>query len=204
MQSRTVCTALCGLILTLTLRLPTSRAQDIGDLEYSPKERVEQLWAMAVRGELLTLEGRARTSGFFPEPNLDPSSKNILVRSNYYAVAQNSDEGDRATIDMGFTDVGQIDPHLRYFPPKPTTAYQTAIRYKLVTVPRRIVFCGPDGKTKVGDRVIPGTHVWMIDGSLDQPWTTVNTAIRYLLEKTKDSELINNANRTLDILKTLH
>jgi hypothetical protein len=44
----------------------------------------------------------------------------------------------------------------------------------------------------------------MIDGSLDQPWTTVNTAIRYLLEKTKDSELINNANRTLDILKTLH
>jgi hypothetical protein len=68
-------------------------------------------------------------------------------------------------------------------------------------------YYGPDGKTKVGDRVIPGTHVWMIYGSLDQPWTTVNTAIRYVLEKrdkTKDSELINNANRTLDILKTLH
>jgi hypothetical protein len=189
----------------------TLRAQEakpnINDFERSPKEIVEQLWTMATRGDLLTSEGWNRACQLFTKPVLSPENKSILIMSNDYAVARASIEGNTAKVWMQFTKLGQIDSQLRFIPAPPTNAYATAVQYDLVASHRHMVMYGLDGKTKLQDKEIPESVIWQIDGSQGQPWTTVNTAIRYVLEqkaKTTSALVKKNADLTLKELLTLH
>jgi hypothetical protein len=180
----------------------------INDLELTPKEVVEQLWSMATRGDLLTKAGWIHASQFFTTPAAPPGNGAVLVVSNMYGVVGVSIEGNSAKVQMAYDRVGQVDSQLRFTPAAPTKAYQTAEEYQLITTHRHIVFYAADGKTKVEDREIPESIIWQIEGATSwPPWTTVNTAIRYVLEqraKTTDPLVRKNADETIQKLLAFH
>lgn len=177
----------------------------INDLELTPKEVVEQLWSMATRGDLLSKAGWIRASQFFTTPVAPPGNGVVLVTSNMYGVVSVSIEGNSAKVQMVYDKVGQLDSQLRFTPAAPT---ETAEEYHLITTHRHIVFYASDGKTKIEDREIPESVIWQIEGATSwPPWTTVNTAIRYVLEqraKTTDPLIRKNADETIQKLLTFH
>jgi len=191
-------------VYLLTISLAASVcAQSISDLEATPKEVVEELWAAAMRGQLLTPQGWKRASGCCTKLVPYPKDRAVVVVSNIYGVVESSVKTDAAEISMECTYLGSIDSTLRFTPAPESKYYKSAKSYQLVPRPRHIVTYGPDGKTKIQDREIPGTRVWQIDegpGLLGLRWTTVNTAIRYILEernKTADPVIKTNADRTI-------
>jgi hypothetical protein len=109
-------------------------------------------------------------------------------------------------VDLGYFDMGKIDSELRYTPSQKTEFMKMAFRYHMVAVPAYLGIYGPDGKTLVEKRPV-GYRVWKIEGSPGTPWTTVNTAIRYVLEvreKTTDPAVKKNGDQTLATLMLLH
>jgi hypothetical protein len=105
-------------------------------------------------------------------------------------------------VETGYIDMGKIDSSLRYTPPK-TEFVETGFLYHLVAVPA--YSNGSDGK--LVDKKPIGSRLWQIQGSPRPPWTTVNTAIRYVLEmrnKTTDPAIKKNADQTLAELMKLH
>ncbi len=170
--------------------------------ERSNTEVVDEVGRLATQGELLTPEGWDRACRFFTKPTPFPGNKVILVVSNELApVFLLSSKNDEANVGLEYRPMGQIDPELRYTSPPRTDAIKTGFLYHLVGV-----LYGPDGKTLV-DKEPAAYRVWQIQGSPGPPWTTVNTAIRYVLEmrdKTTDPTIKKNADRTLAKLKQLH
>jgi len=161
----------------------------------SRTEVVDELWRMATRGELLTPEGWHQACGFFtnPTPFSGPS----------YGDRSKSDSTD---VELGYFDMGKIDAELRYTPPPKTEFVKTGFLYHLAAVPAYSMMYGPDGKTLVEKKPV-GYRFWQIQGSPGLPWTTVNTAIRYVLEmrgKTTDPTIKKNADETLAKLLRLH
>ncbi|HTZ48758.1 MAG TPA: hypothetical protein VMH20_14275 [Verrucomicrobiae bacterium] len=186
-----------------------SNKPSINDIELTPKEVVEQLWSMATRGDLLTQAGWIHASQFFTTPAASPGNGTVLVVSNEYGIVAVSIEGNSAKVQMAYDKVGQLDSQLRFTrATTPANIYQTAEEYHLITTHRHIAFYASDGKTKVEDRVIPESIIWQIKGATSwPPWTTVNTAIRYVLEqkaKTKDPLVRKNADETIQKLLALH
>lgn len=166
----------------------------------SPKEVVEQLWNMAVRGELLTADGWGRTARLFAHPTPDPGNKAVAVVSNYWSVMDWSLKDTVAQVTVDFQDAGKIDLTLRYSPPPQVSGtVGTGKLYRLVLVPTRRVTFGPNGKTVVNETSGPDAE-WKIETPQEPPWTTVNGAIRYVLEqrdRTKDPVTKRNAEATI-------
>jgi hypothetical protein len=179
----------------------------------SPKTIVEQLWMTATQGELLTPGGWDKAAkSFFTDPKPAPgNNKMILIISNEWGLPGEEINGDKATVYMGYEDVGQIDSALRYTPPKSANWIKTGISYRLVLVPTFAIFYAPDGRTVV-EKKPTGCHAWQIQnpsgpGVQGAPWTTVNTAIRYVLEmraKTNDQVIRRNADATIARLLKVH
>src|SRR2546427_12980457 len=72
-------------------------------------------------------------------------------------------------------------------------------------VPKYTMMYGPDGRTLISKRPT-GTRIWEIKGSQGRPFTTVNTAIRYVLEqrdKAQQPVIRKNADEALHILMRL-
>lgn len=178
----------------------TQTAERVGSGR-SPRDAVTLLWMMGTRGELLTAEGWEEASrSLFTKPVPQPGNKVILIRSNNWSLPSEKITGDTAEVRIGFGDAGQIDSALHYTPPRKSDMPKTVMFYRLIYVrtyrTRRTLY--KDGK--VEEKKLPGSMEWKIDGSPDQPWTTVNTAIRYVLEvreKTKDPVIKKNADQTL-------
>jgi hypothetical protein len=166
----------------------------------APNEVVDEIWRMATQGQLLTPEGWRIAGGFFTEPRPFPANEKILVVCNEWGPAyEMRPVGDGKEIAVGYWDAGTIDAKLRYTPPPKTEFVKTAFAYTLVTTPSYMMMYGPGGKTLVEERP-SGSRVWLIKGAQSQPITTVNTAIRYVLErreKATDSETKENASQTL-------
>jgi hypothetical protein len=173
----------------------------------APNEVVDEIWRMATEGQLLIPEGWRIAGGFFTEPTPFPASEKILVVSNEWGPAYEvRSDGNSKEIVVGYWDAGSVDNKLRYTPPAKTDAVKTAFAYTLITAPSYLMMYGPDGKTLVEKRPT-GSRVWLIKGSQGPPVTTVNTAIRYVLEmreKTTDRAIKENANQTLAHLLKLH
>ena len=168
----------------------------------SPKEVVEQLWKTATEGELLIPDGWKKASRVFVQPSSNLEAKVINVISNYYTVDRPRIDGTTAKLIVWYEDVGQIDSALRFIPARPSSD-RTAYPYNLVLAPSRLTMIGPelgpDGQKVVKEMKGPSLE-WQINGSLGTPWTTVNTAIRYVLErqtKTTDPATRKNADKTL-------
>jgi hypothetical protein len=166
---------------------------------------------MATRGELLTSEGWNRASALFTVPQPRPTNKPLFVVSNYYGINYYNVKENRAEIQMEYADCGQIDSALHYSPPQKTQAFKTSFQYRLVSVPTYLMMYGSDGKTLV-EKKPTGASAWQIEGPQTEgppplPWTTVNTAIRYVLEmrdKATDPAIKKNADETLAKLKKLN
>jgi hypothetical protein len=170
----------------------------------TPKEVVEQLWGMATQGLLLTDEGWSRSSGSFTKPDSAPRNREFRVVSNYYGVISASTSGNSAEVDMDYQAVGKIDSALRFTPAPKSQFVKTAIVYRLVLGPTPLRMFGPDGKM---EEKMTGHVEWRIESPQDSPWTTVNTAIRYVLEmrdKTTDPDIKKNATQTLAALLHYH
>jgi len=188
---------LVGLVLSGLLVCPVKGQRP----ESTPKETVEQLWSAAVRGDLLTTSGWTRASSVFTKPTASPGNDVILVVSNIYGVTWVSVEGESAKVQVECGNLGRIDSRLRFTREPPTKAYATAWEYHLISSPKYSVTL-PDGRPNPSNIV-----VWRIDGSPPRPpWTTVNTAIRYVLEqkaKTTDAAVKVNADETIKALLAL-
>jgi hypothetical protein len=172
----------------------------------SPREVVEHLWSMGVTGELLTTQGWNTASGFYTKPNLEPQDKSFNVYSNYYGLYSVTINGDKAEVIMDYSNGGRIDSNLRYSPPPKTNAFKTGLAFQLILTPSYMRMFGPDGKTEI-EKKATGYSAWKIEGPAFPPWTTVNTAIRYVLEmrnKSSDPVIKKNADETISKLLTLH
>jgi hypothetical protein len=171
-----------------------------------PERVVEHLWEMGVRGELLTTNGWDTASGFYTKPNPEPTDRSFDVYSNFYGLGEVSKTADKADVTMEYSNGGRVDSNLRYTPPPKVNAFKTGLIFHLVLTPTYIRMFGPDGKTEV-ERKPTGDSAWEIEGPSFPPWTTVNTAIRYVLEmrnKTNDPVIKENADETITKLLTLH
>jgi len=166
----------------------------------TPNEVVDEIWRMATQGQLLKPEGWRLAGGFFTEPRPFPANEKILVVGNEWGPAyEMRTDGNSKEIVVGYWDAGSVDTNLRYTPPARTGFVKTAFAYMLVTAPSYLMMYGPDGKTLVEKRP-SGSRVWLIKGAQGQRLTTVNTAIRYVLQmrqETSDQAIKGNANQTL-------
>jgi hypothetical protein len=176
----------------------------------SPTEVVEQLWKLATQGDLLTPEGWDEASQkYFTEAARSHNRKTILVMSNDWGVSTLSSGNHRAEVDVGYLYEGSIDSSLRYTaPPKQSSSIEIkyALTYHLVTDPTFSLAYGRDGKTLVNGKPT-GYFVWRVTDPEGPSWTTVNTAIRYVLEmrnKTTNPVIKKNADRTLKELLRWH
>jgi len=172
---------------------PESQAQPQNH-EPSPREVVEQLWSMATQGYLLNRDDARRAFHFFTQPPALSKTRKFKVISNDYWVDRPRFEGATARVDVGYDEIGSIDSALR-FTRAPSSGdpcmIKMAIEYELVFAPARW----------------SAYPEWQIKGSPQPPWTTVNTAIRYVLErrrKATDPEIQRNADRTIAVLLRYH
>jgi len=175
----------------------------------TPPEVVNELWRLATQGQLLTPQGWTRSGQLFTSPTTFLKPKVIFIVSNEWGPAfEYSANPDRAGVSVGFNPLGSIGNGLHYTPPTSDTLkqfvkYDTV--YDLATVPTDTMMYGADGKTLISNQP-SGSRVWKIKGSQGRPFTTVNTAIRYVLaerEKTQDAVIRKNADETLRILMRL-
>jgi hypothetical protein len=172
-----------------------------------PRDVIENYWDMGVRGELLTRDGWEMASGDFVTPGSAPEDLSFDVFSNRYGVDSAHITANTATVEVGFKNVGHIDSRLRYSPPRklPSRVLQTAFLFRLAVTPLYVLMYGPDGKSLV-EKKPTGNSAWKIVEPAPMPWTTVNTAIRYVLEmrnKTIDPIIKKNADETLTQLLAL-
>jgi len=155
---------------------------------------------------LLTPEGWQGAAGFFTQP-LPPPKPGIQVVSNLWGPAGPPRKfADYDTVVLvGCWHWGSIDAALRFAPAPKTDDIKEWEGYSLAFAPRHF------WRFVNGKLVEDGTNVldkrWQFTKPLDMPFTTVNTAIRYVLEKrekTTDPVIRQNADKTLAALLRLH
>jgi hypothetical protein len=174
----------------------------------SPREIVEQLWMAATRGDLLNQNGIANADQRLLGKT-SPSHKNrvVFVVSNNWGIDSEKIDGLKAEVVMGFIDEGEIDDTLRYKPPVPTNAVKTGILHRLNCAPTHYSQFRTEGGKLVVDKILTGAAAWQLVDPPNQPFATVNAAIRYVLEqrnKTHNLQIRKNANQTLSQLLRLH
>jgi hypothetical protein len=174
--------------------------------QQTPKEVIEELWGMAVRGGLLTPKGWNRAGDYFTDPTPWTTNMTVVVMSNDYGFDESSISGGTAKAAMMCTELGQIDANLRYTPLPPRQSFKSGIGYDLVAVPAHTLISVP-GTKKPEEKVSANVTYWKVKGSPGNPWTTVNTAIRYVLqmrEKAADPAIKKNADQTIAKLLRLN
>jgi hypothetical protein len=173
----------------------------------SPKDVVERLWKDATEGKLLTPEGWNEASPLFLKHEAFPANASVRIVSNNWGVDHSSVRGDTAEVDMGYADAGIVDATLKYSPPSRARSQKTAMVFHLVFAPTHWTMFRSDGKEITGKEERTGATEWQIQEPVGLPWTTVNTAIRYVLEmreKATDPTIRKNADATLARLLKLH
>jgi hypothetical protein len=164
----------------------------------SPREVVDLLWKRATEGDLLRADGWQRSSGFYLHPTPFPGNDKIRVVSNHWGVEYSSIEADKAVVTVAFTEEGQIDSKMRYSPASQSGTAGTGLIFHLVLAPTYSIMYAPDGKTV--EKKTPSTKEWQISEPPGQPWATVNTALRYVLQvrhSTSNPEIKRNADETI-------
>lgn len=188
------------------LQLPSRKASVEPMQGSTPAEVVDELWRLATQGQLLTPQGWKRAGQLCTDPTSFTQAKVIFIVSNEWGPAfQHSATPESAGVTVGFNPLGSIDTNLHYTPEAKSEYIKFGVAYNVVPVPTYTMMYGADGKTLIEKRP-NGTRVWRIKGSQGRAFTTVNTAIRYLLEqreKTRDAVVRKNADETLRILMRL-
>ena len=195
------------LIALIVSSVIAASAQSPTGSALSPKDVVDRLWKKATAGELLRPDGWNGASGFFLHPVDFPGDSAIRIVSNYWGVEPSFVKNDTAEVDVDYAEAGSVDSSLRYSAPPKTGAYKTALVFHLVLAPTKWMMFKGDGRTVTGQEERKGPTEWQIKEPAGIPWTTVNTAIRYVLEKREeatDPAIKKNADETLAKLLRLH
>lgn len=183
-----------------------SLAQNLRVAGRPPQEIIQQLWMDATSGALFTDYGVNQASGFFLHPEDAARNKPLYVISNYWAVSPPRLKGDTAEVEVGYEPLGDIDAKLRFKPTPDDGPCVTKyiMMYHLALTPTYSTMYPFDGKKLTAAQKKPtGEVAWQITDARNFRWTTVNTAIRYVLEKrgkTTDPAIRNNADRTIKAL----
>jgi hypothetical protein len=196
--------SLLGIVISMIVWVNVSVTQALP--QQAPKDVIEELWGMAVRGELLTPKGWKRAGDYFTDPTPWTTNMTVVVMSNDYGFDESSISGGTAKAVMTCSELGKIDANLRYTPLPPKQSFKSGRGYDLVAVPAHTLVLVP-GTKKPEERVNPNVTYWKVKGSPGDPWTTVNTAIRYVLEmreKATDPAIKKNADQTIAKLLRLH
>jgi hypothetical protein len=193
-------------IAVVTLSVIGLSAQSPVGSGLSPRDVVDRLWKEATEGELLAPEGWNRTSRFFAQHDAFPENSAVRIVSNSWGLEQSSVSNDTAQVVMEYGEAGTVDVSLRYTPPPKTAFYKNANVFHLVLAPTHWTMFKSDGKTLTPAEERTGPTEWQIQERIGLPWTTVNTAIRYVLEKREkatDPAIKKNANETIGKLLKL-
>jgi hypothetical protein len=194
------------LILVVAVMLTTSAfGQNKAVSGLPPRQVVERLWVDATAGNLLNKAGLKRTSARY-QLSAEYFQKPITVISNDWAVDDAKIEGDKASVLVGYFDLGKLDSKLRFkdVPDDPCASKNFFLAELEVRQTYTHIY-GSDGKTLLEER--PAYPVWQLKQPLGWRWTTVNTAIRYVMEmraKTSDPEIKKNADKTIGTLLRYH
>jgi hypothetical protein len=210
---------LIGLSISAAARCISDTGKPVDDSIKSPQQVVEELWKTATQGTLLTPEGWDKTTrGFADHPVPSPGStvvpnplsspRPVLVTSNDWGVLDCTISGNSAKVTVEYYDAGRIDPLLRYSPGKDSGPMgKTAMLFTLVFAPVRYPSYTSGGNVLRVDKIMTGPAAWQIEKTPAFRWTTVNTAIRYVLEmraKTNNPAIKKNADETLEKLLKRH
>jgi hypothetical protein len=183
---------------------PSESGSSCGEIDYRAVEVVENLWNFASTGRLLNSESWTQaSSGYFTKPSNAAGASSVRVVSNRYGISSVSREGDKVEITVQSEELGRIDSELRFIPTPSSNGNPDFYVYRLLFGPTPLRWYGPDGKTLVKE-TMTGPNRWRIEGSLGYRWTTLNTAIRYVLDerdKSKDPVITKNAEETLVMLR---
>lgn len=195
---------ICIILLTFVKAMNGQESAKICSNPNLARNTVEQLWVAATRGQLLNSEGWETISrSVFVKPLEAQTGNEIFVVSNYWSVTREDMKDSAAEVTVDFHDAGRIDSELRYTHPRQTTAVKSGMLYRLVCGPSHYPrFKAENGKLIV-DKVLTGPPAWQINSEPTKPFATVNTAIRYVLEKRNDTnnpKLRDNADHTLSQL----
>lgn len=208
-----------GLSISAAARCFSDTGKPIEDSVKSPQRVVEELWKAATQGVLLTPDGWDKTArGFADYPVPSPGStvvrdahsspRPILVTSNDWGVLSCTITGNSAEVVVEYYDVGRIDPLLRYSPGQDFGPMgKTAMQFTLVFAPAHYPSYTSEGNVLKVDKIMTGPAAWQIEKTPAFRWTTVNSAIRYVLEmraKTNDPLIKKNADETLKELLKRH
>jgi len=150
---------------------------------------------------------RLESSRLFVQHDPFPTNGAVRIVSNGWGVDHSAVSNDTAEVDMEYADAGTIDASLSYSPPPRSEAYKTALVFHLVLAPTHWTMFRTDGKAITSKEERTGPTEWQIEEPAGLPWTTVNTAIRYVLEmrdKSTDPVIERNADDTLAKLLKLH
>lgn len=186
--------------------------------EWGPGKVVEHVWKLATQGDLLTPEGWDKAArGFFVTPSpipgnkvslISPKDNDILITSNGWGIVNCRIDGEKAKVIVEYYDDGKINPSLRYSAGKePPPMGKSSMVFTLVLAPtHKVTMYKPMGNVFEYGNVITGPPAWQIESPQGPRWATVNTVIRYVLEKrnnTKDPAIKKNADSTLSQLLRL-
>lgn len=195
------------LILLIALSAMSAHAQSPKGSGLSASEIVERLWKQATEGELLTSDGRSQASRLFVQPLTFPNDSTFRVISNDWGIGRTSMSSNNAEVVVEYWNAGTVDASLHYAPPEKTEFYKNAEVFHLVFAPTHWTMFKSDGKSIIGKEERLGPSEWQIKDKPEMPWTTVNTAIRWVVErreKTTDPTIRKNADETLTQLLKLH
>jgi hypothetical protein len=197
-----------ALFLLLLLGCGALHARQVNYQKSPPQEVIENLWRRGQRGELLTQKGRKDALSLFVKAPDQGATQEVRVFSDFYGVNMASIDGNHATVQVEYADLGSISSNLTFRPATQSPAYKTSFEFRLVSTPAQMRIYSQDGKTVAGEKEIPDTTVWQIEQSpIIFGWTTVNAAIRYTLEKRSEArnpKIKKNADETISRLLELH
>jgi len=170
----------------------------------SPRDVVERLWVDATAGNLLNTSGLKRTSAHY-QLSPDFFRKPITVISNDWAIDEPQVEGDAASVIVGYFELGKLDSKLRFKDAPDDPCGTKAFAMHKLTFAPTFTLMYADGKTLIEKK--PSYRAWQFKDPVGWRWTTVNTAIRYVMDmraKTSDPEIKKNADKTLATLMRYH
>jgi len=151
-----------------------------------------------------------RESQYYEHPEDAARNKPLRVYSNDWAVWPQRIKDHEAEVEVGYWPVGEIDAKLRFktAPDDGPCMMKYGMLYHLSLAPSYSTMYMSDGKEITGVQKKPtGQLAWKITDPRDFRWTTVNTAIRYVLEKrnkSKDPVIRRNADHTIELLLHYH
>ena len=161
----------------------------------SPREIVERLWISAAAGDLLTPAGLKRTSTHY-EFAPDFLAKPIRVISDYWGIDPEKIEGQKASVIVGFLELGTLDSKLKFHavPDDPCGSKDFAVN-QLVARPTYDSLYGSDGKTLIAKK--PRGFLWALEPAQGYRWATRSTRPFGTYLKCALRPLIPRSRRTL-------